>query len=334
MSNHPLYDKIEEYITGQMSEADVISFEENLKSDQELAATVALQKLEHDAMDRMLDLDLKAKMDTWKQTPPPNPFENNPSEIKKNPPSKRWGRWLLFGLLGTFITAGIVYTIIGSPDQSTKEISEPSEPIEATQFENTIPTQEDLLEEKIEDDINEAPLTNDRPVANNPSKKLPKKNTDKPTTPKKENQYQLLAASNYQSTPLPSISSTLRSGDDTTKKSNIEKAAEAFERKQFIDAQRLIGDPSDADQSNVRYLRGHIYFNLKKYAEASKEFESITSMTIVENKEGAQWYLFLSYLAQLPNSKTQFEKLGKELAADEYFSNREKVQQLMDEVNK
>ena len=75
MSKNSTYDKIEAYLTGQLSESESLSFEQQIQNDDELAAALAFQQLEHQAMDKILENDLKDKMTKWDDTPPPNPFE-------------------------------------------------------------------------------------------------------------------------------------------------------------------------------------------------------------------------------------------------------------------
>ncbi|MFK7773294.1 MAG: tol-pal system YbgF family protein [Saprospiraceae bacterium] len=318
------YHKIENYLTGQLSDEEVIAFEKDIQNDKALADALALQKLEHDAMDRILETDLKSKMAKWKKTPPPNPFENDPTSSKKNPPSKSWTGWL-FGLLGLLIFAGIVYTNLPASENVIQDKSTPTPSSEPSPFENVIPIEEEsslpnLEEKKIEEEVNSPPLASDK------SQSVPKTNP-----PKKENRYLLLAQNTYES--IPSIVSNLRSGEGgNSEKSDLERAAEAYDQKQYAAAQKFIGNPADTDESTVRYLRGHIYFNLENYQGAAKEFEAVASEDFARDKEGAQWYLLLTYLMQFPDTKTKFDSLGKTLSENEFFSKREEVQQLIKKV--
>ena len=55
------FDKIEEYLTGQMPEDRAHAFEQEAANNPQLATELELQRLEHDAMERMLERELKNK---------------------------------------------------------------------------------------------------------------------------------------------------------------------------------------------------------------------------------------------------------------------------------
>ena len=79
MSRSKYFDRIEAYLTGGMSAAEATSFEQEVSRDEALALELELQKLEHDAMNLMLEEDLKGKMGNWSDAPPVNPFAEEPA---------------------------------------------------------------------------------------------------------------------------------------------------------------------------------------------------------------------------------------------------------------
>ena len=62
-----LIDKIDDYLFEIMNEEERQTFEDTLKTDKELAEAVALQKVEHRAMQLIIQKDLKANMNEWKK---------------------------------------------------------------------------------------------------------------------------------------------------------------------------------------------------------------------------------------------------------------------------
>ena len=72
MNDPTLHDKIEAFLTGQMAAGDAEAFRREMAADQRLASEVELQRLEHDAMNLLLEKDLQKKMAYWDDAPPPN----------------------------------------------------------------------------------------------------------------------------------------------------------------------------------------------------------------------------------------------------------------------
>jgi hypothetical protein len=50
MDNEELFDKIETYLIGQMTETERVAFEKQIATDDNLAMEVAFQRLDHDTM--------------------------------------------------------------------------------------------------------------------------------------------------------------------------------------------------------------------------------------------------------------------------------------------
>jgi anti-sigma factor RsiW len=75
MTEDQRYQEIEAYLTGALTEQEEAAFQKRMEEDEALARQVALQQLEHEAMQRILENELKEKMASWDKKPPPNPFE-------------------------------------------------------------------------------------------------------------------------------------------------------------------------------------------------------------------------------------------------------------------
>ncbi len=61
------FDRIEDYLFGRMSEAEKKAVEDEMAENKELAADLALHKLEHRAMELLAQQELKANLDSWKE---------------------------------------------------------------------------------------------------------------------------------------------------------------------------------------------------------------------------------------------------------------------------
>jgi tetratricopeptide (TPR) repeat protein len=60
------FDRIETYLFGQMNANDASAFEQETKNDKELAAELEQHRLEHRAMELLLQQELRANLNDWK----------------------------------------------------------------------------------------------------------------------------------------------------------------------------------------------------------------------------------------------------------------------------
>lgn len=319
MPKYSKYDKIEDFITGKLSSEEAAQFETEMNNDEELASEVQFQKLEHRAMDRLIELDLKSKMAKWDTSPPPNPFEDKPPPLKKNN-----GIWftILIGL-GALAIWGIFQM---SPSETPLDVDQIEEP------ETNLPTSPHI----IPDSKNEKQEQQSKPPEEvKPSKshvRIKKKPAKKkPVSPKpKEKPHIIFAMNNYKRPD--NFGTELRSKNDKTEESLYEKAVTKFYENEFRDVLRLLGASSEEDESKNRYLRGHAFFNLKNYSKAQIEFLAVSTNEFASDALDAEWYLLLTYLAQMPEEKVNFETLASKLISDEYSDYQEQAQKLKDAV--
>ncbi len=294
MSKRLQKERIEAYLTGQLPPEEAQAFERDMAGDEALATEVEMQRLEHDAMELMLEKRLKSRMADWKNNPPPNPFE---APTPSSPPpagNGSWKKWLPLLGLAILVFSGIWYfmqpdDVIVQPNNWPGET--PTAPA-APQQKSDVPIATE--EEKGTDAKPQAPTTNPK--------------NDKPPV-QQNSQYLALATDNYD---VADFSSGLKGAG--SEPSVFELAAEAFDAKQYGKTIELLAKKEAGNESQVRYLRGHALFNLKRYGQAATEFNGVVGNEFAPDFLSAQWYLALSYLAQGPAKRKQFLKLTEELA--------------------
>ncbi|MBK8566001.1 MAG: hypothetical protein IPN76_22330 [Saprospiraceae bacterium] len=291
MAKHQHTEKIEAYLTGQLKPDETVLFEQEMAKDEELAIEVSMRRLEHDAMELLLEKDLKAKLGKWKDNPPPNPYD-----APASPPNHgfSWKKWLPFLGLAILVFSGLWYFM--QPKEAAVQpnnwpVDTPAAPT-TPQPQPNVPVATD--EEKGTGTEPQAPATNPK--------------NDKPPV-QQNSRYLALANDNYD---VADFSSGLKGAG--SEKSVFELAAEAFDAKQYAKTIELLAKKEAGNESQVRYLRGHALFNLKRYGQAATEFKAVADNEFAPDFLSAQWYLALSYLAQGPNNSAQFLKLVEELA--------------------
>lgn len=327
MTEDQLYREIEAYLTGRLNEEEKTAFQKRMEEDERLANQVALQQLEHDAMEQILENELKEKMASWDKKPPPNPFEGKETSSSGRKMLRPF-RWII--LLFLLLAVVLAFFLWPSPKEQVNQAKQEEEPIRQPDI---IQEESESSEEQVQDieskefeEREEEPLIIKKspPVARQEPKEA------ESSLDEEDNSYRLLAMNTYGSPP--NFSSTQRTAEKPDERSDLDKAGEAFDDKRYSEALDLVGSPSEDDESAVRYLRGHIYFQLAEFDKAQTEFEAVAGNGFAERSPQAKWYLLLSYLAQYPEKKTPFESLANELAKDEYSDYQGKAVELLDQL--
>lgn len=319
------FDKIEAYLTGQLTEEESLLFEKEAAKDQQLANELNLQRLEHDAMERMLEQELKNKMaNAWAVSPPANPFSEKPeAKVVHLEAEKNWRVLRIAAAIGgvLLITALLWRLTNNKPPEIVNEPPKnetPSEPPTQETPPITVPNETDIVE------------TPDEPSNKNETPKQENKKTKRSTPPSSQNNY-LAMANDLYTAPSSQVRS-LKSGDAPSEKSTILQAAEALDEGRFKEVLTLLGPPAAGDQSTERFIRGHAYFKTGKYGAAAEEFKVIAEDEFLPTYQEAQWYLLLSYLAQLPKTEKEFNALTNQLANDEYSDYQKEAKKILETV--
>lgn len=330
MNNRYQYDRIEAYINKTLSDHEMAAFEQDIKSDNALLEAYKIQLLEHEAMENMIAKDLKSKMAQWKNEAPSNPFEQDDETIQANKdvasnvlPIRRFNYGIAAGLISLIAALGYWFYIQPNNEISNTPIIVSNDSIQInkdTLISSPI-TQEKTNTHEIQnkDAINDV-NTNLNPKSNNRAEFTPV-----PSDTKEYAYHERIAKTIDEAYEVPDeLFSSLKS-DDAPTNSPYHKALTALYTKEYVQALAALRTLKSNDQSNVRYLRGHIYFGMKKYSDAEKEFEVITKDEMNPNYNEGRWYRFLSVAAQLPKSKIKYETLLEQLASDENFDYRDEV---------
>lgn len=314
MTEPNYFDQIENYLTGKLSAQEAKAFEQEVAANENLAMELELQKLEHEGMEMMVEKELKANMASWGDQPPPDPFSD--FEKPKNTNGKTW----FFALVGALLLAG-AWWFFGTEKKVGK-----ASPVEQPKTEST-------QEKEVE-----MPPPANMPVAEEPTKREekddmpPTKKQAEPENTPNTKQYAYADLSQKAYDVPPTFGSRLKSGERDDENSNLTLAAKEFDAGKYTDALKLLGPPNTKEQSTVRYLRGHTYFMVKNYRAAAQEFAVVASDEFLPNYQEAQWYLLLSYVAQMPEMEKEFRDLAQRLADDEYSDYREQAKELLAEV--
>jgi hypothetical protein len=321
MEKEELFDKIEAYLIGRMDAEERIAFEKQIAADEDLAIEVEFQRLEHDAMNTLVEKKLRGKMAQWKVDLPDeesslsSPLsivvdnrETAKSEAKVVSLSSRLMRYAAAAslILGVIITGLWVFK---NPKPQAVVIDNTTKPDSV----KTTPSNEKPKEE----------------VAQNPIKPIEKQNNGKPkdspktSIPPPDNlgtgQYKDLLA--YVETNLDEEGFKIESsnrGENNGVKNDMKPIVEAYKAKNYTQSLGLL-QKLPTSNSSVEGL-GLVYFKLKQYDKAIASFKSVVEDPFL--KERTQWNLVLCYYAQYPSKATELNNMLDVILKDaehEYF---------------
>ena len=309
--NDYIFEKIDDYLDGKMTEAQRSDFEQEVASQPELREAVDMVRFEKQAQEYLIAKDLRAQVDEWEKKP-------LPKEEKPDPPKSGGYKWI-WGLLTIGLIAALLYFLtIPTPDDQPTEPKEPTQQInqerpvaedEATPQQETDLPDENEKEEEVVENKNEPPV----PVPN----------------------YEELYA--YVETELYTRPSLF--DDDGLKsppedgESIIGKGKKAFVAGEYEKAVKLLEsiDPASSGYEAAKEPLAHAYFKNGQFAKAAGLFKEITDESTFL-KDEPEWYWLLSLMADYGNSKATADSLLEKIAGEEGHGYRAKAQELKEKM--
>ena len=282
-----LNEKIDNYLKGQLNETDLKTFEAAINADESLAKAVAVFKLEKEAIELLIEDDLRAKTTRWKS-----------EKINKKPPSflsfsrntegvsflKNKYFYLFLSLLIALILIAFLYLI-----NAKKALNTPIDKLKRNELRlDTIKKEQ----KTIPNSINKTPIKTDNKIQKS-IVNIPK------TAIEKEDNYLVLVNSMYDNPDFSEtnrdINTVIYSMRFNTFK-NLTNAWRSDDFKQVIVLSESI-KANDTNYLNSQEITAHAYFKLNQFSKAEMLFSAIIPSTKGEMSENAQWYRLLCLMA-------------------------------------
>ena len=278
--------KIEDYLSGYLSPEAVRDFEQEIAANPELAETVALHRLEREGLDYMMELKLRAEMESW---------ETNPPSFEKLPDSVKSSRWPYFGGIIALLLAGLFFWQPWSVEE-VQPVSTPAAP---------------------------APPPQQEPIADNAPQTPPEKAL--PTAPvSTQKSYALLAKSSYRLPD--NLQSRVRDTGNASSSTSLSQAEEAFKKNppDYAGAIVLLKKISQKDQpqayETALEMLAHAYFNIGSYTQAAELFEQMTRQKLSAGAlDQAEWYWLLSMLPDYERKQKEIKQLLDKMMKPEAY---------------
>ena len=310
MDKAELFDKIEAYLIGRMDKTERVEFEKQIAADEDLAIEVEFQRLEHDAMNVLVEKNLRHKMSEWQTELPSEQSSSNNSPLSIATPDKikLGGEAKVVSLSSRFMRyAAAASVIIGvilvglwffNPKPQNVIVDTPAKP-------DTIKTTPTPANKKPTEEIVQNP---NKPI----DKPTEKPNNTKPIEAIPPQYNDLLA---YAETNLDEYTLKIdggNRGNNNNTKDELTQVAEAYKAQNYTQALALL-QKLPVSNSVLEGL-GLVNFRLKKYDKAIAYFKPLIDDTFF--KDRAEWNMVLCYSAQYPAKATELKNLLNEIVKD------------------
>ena len=309
MNKPELYEKIEDYIKGRLSVADMQAFENELTNDAELAEEVELHR---DMMEVIPDKDvinLRSLMNDSYQ------------KYQENQQQKTTGTWgVLKGGGKMYWAAAASFLLVVSAGLWWINIKEDHT---ISQVETRLP-----------------PVEHPGPTSAPPTANAPMASVEKATNRDyaamvqsvyKEDTYHPGTLMGKEDAKSGGAGAGSAAGNQTIPDDRLQKATKFYGNKQFSNVTQILKTLPEDGKTEALILRAHSYFQLGRYNNAVPDFQQLTDS--FSYQQDAEWYLLLCYAAQLPESKKAFDALFQKVTEPGHpFEKKARI--LMQKVNR
>lgn len=297
-NNEALYAQIDQYLSGQLAEAESAAMRAALLEDAALAQEVELRRLEFEVAEELIAQTIRDQLHRLRTEPPPQNHVQSPKEEKFRPYI-----WAIIAAMLSIVAIGLYWWVNRSVPPSA-----------IAPLPNTTPQ---LLPT---DSAKQTPQATAPPAAT--------PETD-PEPPKAEaDRYLALAQKYYRDPDLGTLRGTAL---DATP---FETATAAWEKQDWAGVLAALDRVGTSDPQFIRaqVFRGHAQFKMKRYRLAAQTFKTISDSHIQPWAEEADWYILLALLADGRGKSAAFQTgLQKVLAdvAHPYFSEAEALREAL-----
>lgn len=308
MSPEEQFDRIEAYLLGEMPMEEAQAFEQELAENPELAKELAMHRLEHDAMEVLLEQDLREQVKLWDYptdaAAPGTQASNQPPAPEDPLRHARVVRLRWIAAVATLAATIAIGVIVNREEKPIVNINrdKPKKPEKPSKNGN------DTLSPEIIVDRQKNSNKNNRQEQN--KIEIPKlRDLDK-----QEAAIVAMATDQLKSDDPVIIG---RGSVDTTAQNPLNPAKKAYQAKNYAEARTLLN----------AFKAGNAYYNLaleykaytwvqeKKYTQAAEVFLELKEKGIYPYNERAAYHLLLCRLTDYKNQQQAIDQLANEIMA-------------------
>lgn len=300
-ANEQLFDKIENYLKGNLPADEAAAFEREVEADPGLAEMVDMHRFEREGMEFLVEENLKEKIKKWEAHPPGKGNGRRGGGFY-------WG-WGI-GLIAIALVAFFTFFF---------DRSAPPEEGAAPGLET--PELDQQPEQNITPPVESQTHSKDIPIANEDKQGKEPSATEEPQEP--QNEYLALAES-FHSLP-DNLSTRLKSSETESTENILAPGLKAFGEGRFDLAiqefSKISPELNPAEYQLAREYLAHAYFEEGQYAKAAEIFEAIANQSSMLTHDRAEWYLLLSFLPDYSHNEAKVNALIEKMLDPDYSHN-------------
>lgn len=311
MNHEQLYDKIEAYLKGELPEEEKAALEKEIQTNPALALELQWQQIELDAMETLLENDLRSKVNQWLTDGDPPAAPQTPAP----PPPPRMGRLWAAALLAAAVILGIVAWRMDWR-KSGKPANQHSAPAAS------------------EESGRQVPEPAEEPA---PSSEPAKKPETRPEPPNAQTSRKITAwAGLHFEDVYATDDNTRSSGAAGTAQRPLDEAMAAYRRQQYRQALDKLNEmpPGSGYGIQALELKAHALYQLKNYGESAAAFAEVAAKGLAPYMERAQWNQLMCYAAQYPAAQPALETLLATLLADSGHTYHQQALELQKQLHR
>jgi hypothetical protein len=345
MEKDPTYDKIEAFLDRQLPDKEREAFEQAIAQDPELATQVELQRFERDAMELLVEQDLREDMKVWKKEMLHDYAATQPDNIRKLKVRRRT-RFLA-------IAAGFLVILTAAALWWFQPFSEDQPAIAS----NDIPTSQDQQREpsQITPELNEQA---DQPIAQltEPQKKGTEAEEETPTTqqadkiqenntqqpivqdqlqPQIQTAPQVATQNNSLELATQYFDDAYLRQQDTEGKEALAELLKAYSGKQYEKAAQLAANFKDPYPLGQEFLAASL-FQQGEYLKAQQTYNNLMRLSVSDKglRERTEWNLLVTYLALDQTNYADFDRLMSRIRGNKSHQFFDEADALFNRINK
>ncbi len=338
MTDDPaLFEIIEQYLKGALSPEDTRRLEARAAADPVVAAQIDRQKLERDAMEVILENDLRREMSQWsaeRKQSLLSPVPRTAAKERRLPPAiagarRQTFRWAVaagVALLSVFGLWRLTDRIRPAPSVAAvprPPAVRPDTPASVS-VEQTIP------------DAKRPAVAGNQGAGHVALPEVPadhfRKMTPEPSPVVSPNDRLVdIAETAYQNNPPDLEGGGVRGGENAAARSAV---GSAWDRKDYRAViAELKNTPVDAGHFSLVEMLAHAYFQSKQYARATPLFEQLLGWSGSKSREKMQWYLLLCYLTDHERRQKDFDALARQIIAEPRHGYNLECRNILEQTN-
>lgn len=297
--NEELFNKIEDFLTGSLSQEDAINFKKEIATNSTLAGLVEQQRLEKIAIEELIEEEMRDKIMNWSNEVPIN--------------KKKKGNVLYIVMGSILFLISSLYFIFPPVPRDVAKTDLAIKKTESNQLDST--NQIDTTSKTLET-INPTPKPNDI-IQNQPA----------PNSLNSKKDYGPIAMAIY-SPPafLENTKSSIQNNENF-----LNKAIIAFKSKNFQECKEILENEDITNNPEAEETLAHTYFNLGEFQKASVIFKQKYGSSTF-NKDQPQWYWLLALMANYDQNKSIVDQIINEIESDPNHNFYKQVLKLKEEL--